>query len=504
MALLEELFIIGQTQTKLTDKIIQESITGPWMNQLFGFTDHGADSIIPPNLNNTDLLKHLDKFFIKRLRYNPEEGLLMIDGKTPSLYQTGWFIAPTVADIKHLLNKIVKKGGVQNIGVIKGLDVGKAHVDASPLEIFQCASQMNALEMIDPNKRPEDGIEIYTNDGTQGPRCALACAPGTFVRNYFHNIFNESQFNALENLNLTHHNGYLIWGDRPEMVEPKILVDLIKIPCMIYTQVAGVTIANGMITKHIQPKLVHQIYSSAVPVNVYGNKGSSKIQMEIARRIIAAEYIGAIGMGLILHTIDKAFGRTNLPRARINLTLIGAGVFNVPEHTVLELIRQVINSFHDYSFDLLIHGYSGSTAKTITEMLDIPIVPANHIFPEKNPKDFLLIIPRKNDLIEVYPLRDYQEKILMEIWANPYRNYQFDGSSLNININAEIFSMKEKGVVDRGFIGSDLDKRFFVSRADPRIQAIKIEDHCPIQLYDWDNKIIKTWPIYRSGFGGSF
>lgn len=32
---------------------------------------------------------------------------------------------------------------------------------------------------------PERGVTGYANDGTQGPACALACAPGTVYRNYF-------------------------------------------------------------------------------------------------------------------------------------------------------------------------------------------------------------------------------------------------------------------------------------------------------------------------------
>ena len=51
--------------------------------------------------------------------------------------------------------------------------------------LFQVASQFNLLEMVSPNRTPEDGIGIYENDHTQGPACAIACGAGTIYRNYF-------------------------------------------------------------------------------------------------------------------------------------------------------------------------------------------------------------------------------------------------------------------------------------------------------------------------------
>lgn len=61
---------------------------------------------------------------------------------------------------------------------------------------------------------------------------------------------------------------------------------------MLYTQIAGITISHN-INEHILSKEVYQIYSSAIPVNVYGNSG------DIAKTIIKAQYIGVIGMGII-------------------------------------------------------------------------------------------------------------------------------------------------------------------------------------------------------------
>ena len=50
--------------------------------------------------------------------------------------------------------------------------------------LFQVASQFNTLEMVGPSVTPEDGIDRYEGDHTQGPACAIACGAGTIYRNY--------------------------------------------------------------------------------------------------------------------------------------------------------------------------------------------------------------------------------------------------------------------------------------------------------------------------------
>jgi hypothetical protein len=51
--------------------------------------------------------------------------------------------------------------------------------------VFQAASQFNCLEFAAADVTPEAGVACYVTDRTQGPACAIACAPGTVVRNYF-------------------------------------------------------------------------------------------------------------------------------------------------------------------------------------------------------------------------------------------------------------------------------------------------------------------------------
>jgi len=51
--------------------------------------------------------------------------------------------------------------------------------------LFQVASQFNLLEMGTPQMTPEDGVDVYWHDNTQGPACATATIGATLFRNYF-------------------------------------------------------------------------------------------------------------------------------------------------------------------------------------------------------------------------------------------------------------------------------------------------------------------------------
>jgi hypothetical protein len=58
--------------------------------------------------------------------------------------------------------------------------------------LFQVASQFNLLEMVGPDRTPEDGVTIYRHDRTQGPACAMAAGAATIYRNYFAAVGGQS------------------------------------------------------------------------------------------------------------------------------------------------------------------------------------------------------------------------------------------------------------------------------------------------------------------------
>ena len=349
-----------------------------WMDGLFGFND---DNDHPNSLFKEASNVIQQTIIIKQLfesRYDPSTGILKTNQGN---YRAGWFVAPTVKEIKDLVASIPGlKGGGSAVGmVVQGMDVGRAHVEAQALELFQGASQMNALEMVNMDVVPNDGINNYVDDPTQGPRTALACAPGTLIRNYWLPMISGGQYNMLENLKLSHINGYLIWGTSPDELIYKLNGDQITISSMLYTEVTGITVAPNNAThendffEHRSTKLMHQIYSAAAPIDTYRNGGNQKQQLKINSELLTAQYIGVIGLSLILHYYDSISGRTSLKRPRVNLTLVGGGVFNVPEPLIFDCIQSAITYYNGYSFELYIHGFQAKTATSISNFFKIPI-----------------------------------------------------------------------------------------------------------------------------------
>src|SRR5437868_13369582 len=125
--------------------------------------------------------------------YDDRTGILESKGRT---YNAGLFEHINLEELDEQLNMMNNKDKSDYNGltfqIVQGNDIGELILNSENGEVFQVASQLNALEMIDSSKTPRDGIEIYALDNTQGPRAALACVAGTFVRNY-----NYSDFNAL-------------------------------------------------------------------------------------------------------------------------------------------------------------------------------------------------------------------------------------------------------------------------------------------------------------------
>lgn len=90
--------------------------------------------------------------------------------------------------------------------------------------VFQVASQVNCLEMVGPDVRPEDGITRYAKDKTQGPVCAMACPAGTVFRNYFVDGTGQTlgrQINTLRDVeNLLDNKRHNYWKVRNGYVLP--------------------------------------------------------------------------------------------------------------------------------------------------------------------------------------------------------------------------------------------------------------------------------------------
>jgi hypothetical protein len=341
--------------------------TSNWTEGLFGFKDRKIFSG-----SQVDMKKTLDELLTKTCFYKKEEGIIL----TPKgNYHPGWFVAPTVNDILQMVNNLLNgayiKEGEQTGRILTGVDANKNIFEGGSFTRHMAASQFNSLEMISQWSTPYDGINGYISDNTQGPAVALAGAPGTFVRNY--NVMSElgGQFNALEGIGLSHLNGYLMWGDKPGSVLDVIRqVDTmnIRIPAMLYTQVAG---AKGGTREIVAAnKLTHQIYLSSAPKNSYGNTGDNKLQDEIIEKILTAEYMGAIGLHIILGLYDGVnFG---VKEETLNVTLVGTGAFNNPIDLSIRAFKKAMEPFNRIGYSITFHDYTGKGKEELSRLLGLP------------------------------------------------------------------------------------------------------------------------------------
>jgi len=117
-----------------------------------------------------------------RLEVRSNKLISLVNGMS---YRTGLLELASLSDLRNQVRSAQAASGRLRVSLVSG-DVREMHghrVFAGAL--FQVASQFNLLEMVGPNKTPEDGVTIYQNDRTQGPACAMAAGAATIYRNYF-------------------------------------------------------------------------------------------------------------------------------------------------------------------------------------------------------------------------------------------------------------------------------------------------------------------------------
>lgn len=116
---------------------------------------------------------------------------LEIDGTTlrskinGASYNCGRLETPNLAELRQRIQNLpTTEGRLPILEVVA--NVQHLHIRSDLADsFFQAASQFNLLEMVGPSVRPEDGVDRYEFDYTQGPACAIACGAGTIYRNYF-------------------------------------------------------------------------------------------------------------------------------------------------------------------------------------------------------------------------------------------------------------------------------------------------------------------------------
>ena len=230
--------------------------------------------------------------------------------------------------------------------------------------VIQVASQFNLLEMMSPERIPEDGVGIYQYDATQGPACAIACGAGTIYRNYFVDVDGQSGQtasrqidclrdigNELENDRYNHwemKNGYALASreglksinNRIRALSENDYEDL-KGKLRVGVQWdSEVTISNN-------GNLITQVYCSALPVAY--SRVEKELWTDFAKMILEATYEATLYLAL------KNYQRAN--NNRVYLTLIGGGAFGNDKEWIMSAIGKSIRKFSKTPLDIQIVSY---------------------------------------------------------------------------------------------------------------------------------------------------
>jgi len=293
----------------------------------------------------------------------------LVNGKE---YHHGIRETPSLKDLREKVKNSHAKKGELKLRAIQA-DVRALHLDPSNKNaLFQVASQFNLLEMVGPNVTPEQGIERYEDDHTQGPICAICCGVGTIYRNYFVEVNGEigqsttNQIDCLadigkalgnENSQLWEmRNGYaLLSEDGLQNINRQLSsmsqdeVDSLREELRIGIQ------WDTQVTLNASKHRVSQVYCSALPVSYRGF--SSELWEPFASLILEASYEATICTA-ILNAV--AYGNHT-----VYLTLVGGGVFGNEMKWIVSAIERGVKLYSDYELDVLIVNYGSISGEVL-------------------------------------------------------------------------------------------------------------------------------------------
>jgi hypothetical protein len=274
--------------------------------------------------------------------------------------QHGTFETPTLSELRQRRSALPATGGLLRVRELVG-DVGGFHRDkANAGAMYQVASQFNTLEMLSPSVTPEDGIENYENDGTQGPACAIACGAGTIYRNYLVPLegrlgqSEQRQINCLDDLaaaldtDIPVRNGYALPSraqlDRMNLrlstlsaSDRETLMGNLRIGVMWDTEVTLEGVGHT----------VSQAYCSAAPVSYSGQQPD--VWEPLARLILDAAYEATFAVAVLN---ARQTGNNTL-----FLTSLGGGAFGNPRHWISAARQRALELFAHADLDVVTISY---------------------------------------------------------------------------------------------------------------------------------------------------
>ncbi|WP_244816661.1 hypothetical protein [Caballeronia sp. Lep1P3] len=314
-----------------------------WFKQVFGFNESTYEET--------------------QKRFRVESEHLVTDSDPPRRFHVGSLSVPSLDELRAQVAALSKPDGTR-------LTLRTVVADAYALHtwpeahgaLIQVASQFNLLEMVGPGVAPEDGITRYRNDFTQGPACAMACAPATVFRNYLapvdgrHGQTGDRQINALHDLDralgvpgIRMQNGYALLDPRTvqaigqrirSLDEPgrDALRKRLRIGVHSDTEVTADGAPPG--------QRVTQALCSALPV---AYNPPSPDWAPFASLVLEASYEAALLAAVINHR------RTG--NSKVFLTTVGGGAFGNEREWIIRAVRRALRCVQDHPLDVAMVCY---------------------------------------------------------------------------------------------------------------------------------------------------
>ena len=306
-----------------------------WFEELFGFREGGS-------------------YRENRAHFRMDGEVLCVDG-APKYKQhfVGRWSTPSLAELRAELTRS-PEGGLRfkHLPTPTGVEPLILNPENAGA-VFQAASQFNALEMVGPGVSPRQGIACYSNDPTQGPKCALACPGGTVFRNYLVGGAGQgdTQIDLLGDVGRVLGNtDERYWTMQNGYAMPVAMRDLAQTleasPRLIEEAEAALRVGVHWDTQARPPHThrVCQVYASALPV-AYGRAARSAEWEPFARLVLRAAYEATLAVGALK---ARDAGR----RQAVYLTSLGGGAFGNRDHWITEAVRGALDKFRDAPLDV--------------------------------------------------------------------------------------------------------------------------------------------------------
>lgn len=313
-----------------------------WFETLTGFAEQAVDDVAA-------------KFELDGSRLTST-----VNGRT---MEAGHFETLALSELRRRIGNGRTAGGCPTVREVVA-DAQQLHLDPSNAgSLFQVASQFNTLEMVSPAVTPEQGIDRYETDRTQGPACAVACGAGTIVRNYLVDVNGdghrgqtaERQIDCLAPLarslgvTVEMRNGYALpTAEQLEAAAAVIhshrstsdetgrddLIGRLEVGVQWDTEV---TLAEG---GHV----VTQAYCSALPV-AYASHPTDRWE-PFARLVLDGAYEATLAVA--------ALNSARTGNNRAYLTMLGGGVFGNRPEWIIDAIKRAVERFSDHNLDIAV------------------------------------------------------------------------------------------------------------------------------------------------------